>query len=306
MRLPHWFGETVTTYDTTLGRLPSLLPVFERRPLGRNRFRDAIVRRAPGYHEPLTVGMVSKRYVLVQHDEAIGAVSTELKRAGIDPGAIPTQVQMSEYGTRMALRATLPEEFAFDAADGHRMALTFECLNSVDKTVPLFAAVGWFRFICSNGLIVGTTCARVRQRHSPSLRIDEFAAVLATGVESATQDREAFLAWRSTPITDDRLAWWVDGAVAEAWGPFAASRVYGIASPGYDGKPSMKNAPPHERTLTRRFVVPGNSAPRGDAYGIVQALAWVAARRPDVAERLQWRSEIQRLMNELVNPAASA
>jgi hypothetical protein len=42
------------------------------------------------------------------------------------------------------------------------------------------------------------------------------------------------------------------------------------------------------------------------AYGIVQALAWVAARRPDVAERLQWRSEIQRLMNELVNPAASA
>lgn len=300
MRLPHWFGETVTTCDTTLGRLPSLLPVFERRALGRNRFRDAIVRHVPGHHEPLTVGMVSKRYVLVQHEEAIGAVSTELKRAGIEPDAIPVQLQISEYGTRMALRATLPEEFAFDAADGYRMALTFECLNSVDKTVPLFAAVGWFRFICSNGLIVGTTCASVRQRHSPALRIDEFSAVLATGVESAMQDRAAFLAWRSTAITDDRLAWWVDGPVASAWGPFAASRVYGIASTGYDGKPAMKNVPPHERTLTKRFAVPGSSIPCSEAYGIAQALAWVAARRTDVAQRLQWRSEIQRLMNELV------
>jgi hypothetical protein len=76
--------------------------------------------------------------------------------------------------------------------------------------------------------------------------------------------------------------------------------VYGIASTGYDGKPATKNVPPHERTFTKRFAVPGNSIACTDAYGIAQALAWVAARLTDVAQRLQWRSEIQRLMNELV------
>ena len=98
-------------------------------------------------------------------------------------------MELSEYGTRMALRAVLPDAFAFDDQDGHRMALTFECLNSVDRTVALFAAVGWFRFICSNGLLVGTTSVKVKQRHTPSLRIEEFSAVLAAGVTSAVQDR---------------------------------------------------------------------------------------------------------------------
>jgi hypothetical protein len=299
MRLPHWFGETVHTYDTTLDRLSLLLPTFERRSLPRNCFSDVIVRPTAGCAEPLTVGMVSKSYVLVQHEEAFRAVSEELKRAKIEPARIPVRMELSEYGTRMALRAVLPDAFAFNADDGHRMALTFECLNSVDRTVPLFAAVGWFRFNCGNGLVVGTTCAKVRQRHTPSLRIDEFSSVLATGVKSAVQDRDRFQRWRSKRITRERLVAWVDGPIAKAWGPMAAARIYGIAASGYDGTPARTRVAPHARKLTDRLRVPGTAAPCEDAYELAQVLAWVAARRSDVTERLQWRSEIQGLMDEL-------
>lgn len=294
------------TIDTTLDGLPSRMPVFDRYAFGGNRFRDVIVRRSPDSVDPLPVGVVSKRYVLVQHADAIRAVTAEITKAGIDPAQVPARLLISEYGTRMALRATLPPAHAFTPDDGHSMALTFECFNSVDGTVPLFAAVGWFRFVCSNGLIVGTTSARVRQKHSPSLEIGEVSDVLAEGMASAMQDRESFAKWHSTKIAGRDLAKWVDGPVADSWGPLAAARVYGISTTGCDGKPvgSFKKVQPHEWSLAKGGPVPGTHAPCGDGYEIAQVLAWVAAQRGDVAQRLQWRGQIRALMAHLV-PAQS-
>jgi hypothetical protein len=72
----------------------------------------------------------------------------------------------------------------------------------------------------------------VRQRHSPPLEIDEISQVLAEGMESALQDRKSFATWRSTKIPRGDLEKWVDGPVADAWGPLAAARVYGISTTG--------------------------------------------------------------------------
>jgi hypothetical protein len=76
-------------------------------------------------------------------------------------------------------------------------------------------------------------------------------------------------------------------------------RIYGIAASGYDGTPARNRMAPHERKLTHRMRVPGTAAPCEDEYEHAQVLAWVAARRTDVTQRLQWRSEIRGLMDEL-------
>jgi hypothetical protein len=307
MARTHWCGEDVATMDTTLAMVPAVMPVFERQPFGRNRFHDMIVRRSVTRTDPLPIGTVSKKYILVQHADAVHAVIAEVERAGIDTATVPARLLISEYGTRIALRATLPSAYAVTPADGLPMALTFECFNSVDGTVPLFAAVGWFRFVCSNGLIVGTTSATVRRRHSPPLEIGEIAAVLADGVAAAVEDPKSFALWSSTGISDANLAGWVDGPVAEAWGPLAAARVYAIATTGVDGIPvrRRRNAPPHRWSLTEGTAVPGTDARCEDGYAVAQVLAWVAARRGDVAQRLQWRAQIRTLMSHLVPAPAS-
>lgn len=298
----HWFGEDVDTIDTTLEVVPSLMPTFDRRPFGANRFHDVIKRRPTDGADPLQIGLVSKKYVLVQHASVIQAVTAEVTKAGIDPADVPVRLLITEYGTRIALRATLPEKHAFTPDDGHSMALTFECFNSVDGTVPLFAAVGWFRFVCSNGLVVGTTSAKVNQRHSPPLEMDEVSEVLAEGMESALQDRKSFATWRSTKIPLRDLEKWVDGPVADVWGPLAAARVYGISRTGVDSRPvqPFKKAAPHRWQQTEGLQVPGTHAPCEDGYEIAQVLAWVAAQRADVAERLRWRGQIPGLMSDLL------
>jgi len=298
----HWHGERVAAINTTLDMVPGVLPVFERRAFGRNQFRDVIVRNSTAGDEPLPVATVSKKYVLVQHADVIRAVAAEVTKANIDASTVPARLLISGYGTRIALRATLPRKYAVTPPDGHAMALTFECFNSVDKTVPLFAAVGWFRFVCSNGLIVGTPSARVRQRHLPPLIIEDISAVLGEGVASAVQDPKSFDAWTRTKIHDKKLQEWVDGPVADAWGALAAARVHAIATSGCDGTPVRRtmNAPPHRWTLTDGVPVPGTNAPCQDGYAVAQVLAWIAARRNDVAQRLQWRAQIRTLITHLI------
>jgi hypothetical protein len=296
----HWLGEDVEQIDTTLDQIEQLLPVFVRSGLGKNRFLDLIVRE--GGQEPLPVATVSKRYTLVQHADATNAVTAEIRRHRIDPAGVPAHLLISEYGSRIALRATLPDEYSFTPPDGHKTALAFECFNSVDRSVPLMAAVGWFRFVCSNGLVVGTASAKVRQRHLPPLNIGEIAEVLTEGLAVAIHERKAFAKWSGTRVAHRALVSWVDGTVAEAWGPYAAARVYAIATTGEDGTPErvFRTVAPHERSLIKTTPVPGAKASCDDAYGIAQVLAWIAAQRNNVAERLEWRAEIPALMAKLV------
>ena len=95
---------------------------------------------------------------------------------------------------------------------------------------------------------------------------------------------------------------WVDGPVAKTWRPFAATRVHSIVRTGLDGEPSRrpKGTPPHAREIESPKPVPGADAPSDNAYGILQALAWVAARRKEVAEQTKWRAQIPELMDQLL------
>jgi hypothetical protein len=299
MRRAHWFREEVRTIATTLDELPRLLPVFDRYGLGSNRFHDVIVRRDRGGQLP--VATVSKNYVLVQHADAVKAMAGEVRQAGIHPADVPAELLITEYGTRVAIRATLPDAYAFREQDGTPMALTFELFNSVDRTVPFMAAIGWFRFVCHNGLVLGTTAAKIRRRHSTALKMGEVSAVLAEGLKAAIHEREIFETWEHTCVDDEALIAWVDGPVCAAWGPSAAARVYAVATDGYDGVPEKtRGIPPHARVIKATQPVPGTSAPESDAYGVAQVLAWVASRRGNVAERLRWRGEIPQLMDDLL------
>ena len=301
-RQSRWLGEPASEVMGPLSEVVPLIPSFDRLPFGSNPRLDMIVRRAAAPGEiPVPINVVSKRYALVQHAAVIEALENALRSEDVDTTDLQCRLTMSESGARMAMRVELPDRFTFKAPDDHPMALTFECFNSVDRTVPLFALLGWFRFVCTNGLVIGTTHARMRQDHRPPLHIDDLEPVLTVGLAAAALDRELLNASISQRVSTDALRAWVDGPVATTWGPFAAARVHAIATRGVDGEPSRtpKGAPPHARDIVNPTPVPGAEAPCRNSYGLAQALAWVAARRNEVAERVAWRGEIPALIAQV-------
>ncbi len=92
------------------------------------------------------------------------------------------------------------------------------------------AVIGWLRFICANGMVVGTATARMRQVHNTALDAKEIGATIRSGLANAAADLEQFKQWVQIPVSDELFRRWVDNELRKRWGVKAATRAYHIVN----------------------------------------------------------------------------
>jgi hypothetical protein len=247
------------------------------------------------------VGVVSKDYVLVQHREVLDAVVQALSANGISPPDVAAELWMSEYGERLELSVFLPDRFAFDPGDGHAMALRLECRNSVEGSTRFRVLMGWFRFICSNGMVVGITQADASRRHVGDVDCTDIGRVLASGLLEADAERSNLRCWRQAALNHQQVADWANEVVRRRWGFKAATRTFHVFRSGYDVTIAGQYAKHLPSTIAVRPLkrVPGAAIPGRTYFDVSQALAWVARTRSDLQQRLDWREMIPDLMHRL-------
>jgi len=291
--------------------LVKLIPTFERRPFtiggsaaSENNFLDLIVRMPlTSCEAEIPVATVSKSYKLVQHRDVFERACEALMKASIDQNKVSGELTMSVYGSKMALTLTLPKEFDFDPGDGHVLKLSFHSVNSVDGTSRLRIMLGWFRFICGNGLVVGTAQLTQRFTHNEFLELPDLSGILAHGLKSAEEEKQCLANWLNLRIDGNRLAEWTDGPLREEWGPLAAARVHLICRTGHDGHfaQTSERAPAHRKSMIQTLRVPGAPKNAENAYHVSQALAWVVRSRNDLQDQLEWIMMIPSLMKTLLS-----
>jgi hypothetical protein len=269
---------------------------------GINHFHDVIVRMPIEPHTAeIPVGIVSKQYALIQHrtlfDEAISAI----ERANINPFEVKGLLEMTAFGERMRIGLLLPEKYNLKL-NNDVLGLRMECFNSVDGSMKFTCVIGWLRFVCSNGLIVGVADTYYKQRHNRMMEMTDIAAILGAGIEATTRERETFLAWSKKLISDDILKQWTNKHLASRWGVKAAARTWHITRSGFD----VTFADPFEKGLaTEKTVnfdrkVPGAVLPGNSVYAVAQSLSWLAKERRDIQEQLQMKREIHDLLKPLL------
>ena len=311
---PKWFSSPVTSHQGSLAAVRAHIPDFERRsfslaqPGGEhtclNVRLDTIVRRPfKGDGNFIPVGVVSKDYTLVHHKAALNIVERSLASVCVDPADVQAEIEITEYGERMHLSLYLPEKYTFDPGDGHPMALRLECFNSVDGSTRFRALMGWFRFVCRNGMVIGVTRSDLRRRHVGELPIEEVGKILSSGLEEAEIEKNNFERWRRAPIAFDKLAPWIDKDLKAGWGFKAAARAYHIACHGSDAEVAgpYKGNEPTSIPMKSVERVPGTPERCGNLFDLSQILAWLAKERRDVQEQLDWREKIPRLIAPLMN-----
>jgi hypothetical protein len=202
------------------------------------------------------------------------------------------------------------DRFSVKLGDRDEMRFRIEVFNSVEGSCRLMAVAGWLRFVCSNGLILGTALMQLRQQHRQQLQIEEMGRLLRQALQSAGDDQHTVAKWRSMPIRADTLTEWVDHDVRGKWGIKAAVRVLAISRTGWDAdlKGDVRNKRPSEVATEKTMEVPGIDPPVADAFGVSQALTWVAGQRAEIQEDLEWRSQVPELMELLTkgSPANSS
>src|SRR5207245_838313 len=153
------------------------------------------------------------------------------------------------------------------------------------------AVMGWFRFVCSNGLVLGISRAGMRGRHDRHLQVQELGEILTVGLRSAADERAVYADWMKREVKSDLIQRWVDDPLAAAWGKKAAARSLHICATGHDAEfqDPFERAKPSERAMKKGRLIPGASAPARTAFAVSQALSWLAGSRGDIQEQLEWR-----------------
>ncbi len=309
-----WFNSPITVWQEVTTSIGNRIPDFERRCFSLhhadtdlahiNPYLDVIVRK-PHQEDPhyLPVAVVSKDYRLVPHREVLSVAINAMKTNDIDPSTTQSELVLSEYGERMSLSIFLPEQYAFDPGDGEKLAMRLELFNSVDASSKFKVFIGWFRFVCSNGMVLGIKKSTFQRRHQAGLSIDDIRAVLENGLKNNKEERGQFAAWRARNIRADDIVGWINEDIRKTWGFKAATRAYHIARSGHDVKIAgpYRDEKPTTIPVEQGNRVPGAPNRIANAYDVSQALAWLAKERKDVQEQLEWREQIPDLMNKLID-----
>jgi len=302
-----WKGRKVQYWAGSVSQILELIPTFRKEKFSiggssaTNPHFDVIVR------EPLTpvernvpLGIVSKSYFLLQHRDLVGLCCDAIKECGLDPSDGKCVVGLTELGEWMHFRFCFPSDYD-QAPDGNRVGIRFECFNSVEGSSRLVVFLGWIRFICSNGMIVGKARTTFSDIHDIRMKVNELARVIRTGLQSSHQDIERFREWSQTEPGEQVLVDWVDGILSKAWGKKAAARVLNICRTGCEAEFTNPFAPGNasEKPVEKGRRVPGAPIPAQSLYDVSQALSWVASRRSDVEEQVDWQVAIPHLVEKL-------
>ena len=251
--------------------------------------------------QPMPVGVVSNTYQLAQHADVVEMCFRGLRAHQIDPIVLRCEVGLTPLGEWMNFRAYFPDKFSHVPQDGNKLTLRLECFNSVDGSSRLVILLGWFRFICTNGLIIGETKAELRDIHDEKLNLEVIPEIISKGLAKVSADLERLRRWESSPVELSKFEGWVDDHLAGQWGKKAACRTLHICRSGADvqlvdpfagGKPSKKPV----KVLSD---IPGAPKPAKNLYDVCQALSWVATHRNSAAERLEWQGHIPGLIEDL-------
>jgi hypothetical protein len=68
----------------------------------------------------------------------------------------------------------------------------------------------------------------------------------------------------------------------------------------------LKNRKPSEIATRKLGPVPGVDGPAKQLFGVSQVLSWLAGQRAELAEDLEWRSQVPDLMDKLIKHSSSA
>jgi len=242
--------------------------------------------------QPIPVGVVSNIYSLAQHADVVEMCFQGLRSHKIDPSVLRCEVGLTPLGEWMNFRAYFPDSFSYDPGDGNNLSLRLECFNSVDGSSRLVILLGWFRFICSNGLIIGETKASLRDIHDENLNLDVIPNIISKGLAKVNTDLKRMRRWESSIVELQNLIGWVDHHLAEQWGKKAACRTLHICRSGADVDLT-------EKSVKQLNDVPGAPKPAKNLFDVCQALSWVATHRNNADERLEWQGHIPELIENL-------
>jgi Domain of unknown function (DUF932) len=194
----------------------------------------------------------------------------------------------------MNFRIYFPESYSFSDAYDYKLDLKLECFNSVDGWHRLVILFGWYRQVCSNGLVIGDTRTHIDERHGKALDLTPLCERFRSALTVVEADRIRMVKWQTEKVATADIAAWANTKLSEAWGKKAAARVYHICDAGRDIEfaDPFADGEATEKAIRYLGPVPGCPERASTKYDVLQAMSFVATHRNNVEQRLSWQTAV--------------
>jgi hypothetical protein len=253
----------VRSHSWHRGKLGELLPLipgpFHRVPFeigGKTNHGYDVITTNEG--TPLSI--VSKGYSLIDHCSVTDSIQHALQTNGIDLDNCHAELYLGFLGSRFAFKV-IADGLTWDPGDGKPIAATIAGLNSVDRTATFRLAIGFYRYICSNGIGWGLGRVRIVRAHkSGQIDQEDVNQGIATGLQSLDKISKTFRLLVDTGV-DPQSKSLLTTLVEERWGKSKAQLLSGAWQTGNYG-----NTP-----------ISGINVPCTSMWDILNSLTWVAS-----------------------------
>jgi hypothetical protein len=250
---------------------------------------------------PALVGIVSKQYQLVQHEEVLTSALTWARETyGIEkPAIVP---QLIDGGRKAVFRIDLGGVLQF-SPDGFPIHLNLLVSNSVDGLRSLRVEMNWLRLVCSNGMMVGVALGQTRKAHRQGLGLGEAFSGLAEKIDQAKIDQQGVTEWAAHPVNLEKIRQLANGAVTKRWGRGAAARLWHICESGRDARtiPPYKTQLATDQNVRFTGTVPGAPQRAKTIFDVSQALSWIASHEKPFDTSASQQAEIGHILRLLLN-----
>jgi hypothetical protein len=148
---------------------------------------------------------VSPEYRLVRHEDAIRQVEEALSgKHDLGPHEVTTEFY-NDMG-RMRRTYRFPET-RVEVRPGDFVNPQLHLVNSYDLSAPFEILLGAFRFVCENGLVVGTKHLHLKRRHHVSILQDvDIRAEVSTALKRFEAQADTWKQWAERPLSPGAYA----------------------------------------------------------------------------------------------------
>ncbi|MCP4651499.1 MAG: DUF945 domain-containing protein [PVC group bacterium] len=139
-----------------------------------------------------TYSIVSNRYKLQKHEEAIAAVEEALEEGGLTD--YERKVYMNNDGGLISVYWTFPKsKHAVEVGD--IICPRIKMVNSYNRGRSFVVEITGLRLVCSNGLTRGFKLARYCKKHTISLDMEKMKRILVSGIKNFKKQVDHWAEW---------------------------------------------------------------------------------------------------------------
>jgi hypothetical protein len=149
------------------------------------------------------IAVVGEKYKTVTNEEVFTSFVDILGRSDLNLDGAKVETEFSHEGARTFAQLILPAH-QIQIGENDPTALRIIAKNSYDGSTAFSVQAGGYRFVCSNGQVMGDNISYFKSKHVPSLDVKLAGKHISRVLDSFEQSREWFEKLRVAKVTDSQ------------------------------------------------------------------------------------------------------